>query len=101
MYKTNIREQIVSASKEKPFYTARRIRDALQQSNPQLRYPSVSTVKKILQKSGLPGFRANTKQNLSENHMTARLKFAEEHKFFDWKKVVYSDEKTIQNYYNG
>ena len=83
MYKPDVREQIIAACRLKPFHTVRQIRDGLQKVNPFQRYPSVSTVKRILQKAGLPGFRARTKQSLSEKHMNARLDFANDFEQLD------------------
>ena len=101
LYKAEVRQQIISACQQKPFYTVRQIRDALQRTYPTQMYPSVSTAKRILRKAGLPGFRARTKQSLSEKHMAARLAFAIKYRHLDWTKVVFTDEKTMQNYYNG
>ena len=49
----------------------------------------------------MPAFCARTKNGLTDAHQIARLEFANQFKNLDWKKVVFSDEKTMQNYYNG
>ena len=94
-YGTEIRNKVVSASEASPFSTVRQLRNDLRLMC------SISTIKRILRKAGLPGYRARTKNGLTEAHKTARMEFANKHQDFDWKNVIFSDEKTVQNYYNG
>lgn len=65
----NVKDMIVSMCREKPFYTARQIRNGLTTNIGFPCYPSVSTVKRILRKAGLPGYRARTKQSLSQKQI--------------------------------
>lgn len=90
-----IREKVVTTSEAFPFMTAREIRDELRI------VCSVSTVKRFLREANLPAFRARTKNGLTEKHKIARLQFSTHHQQFDWNSVIFSDEKTVQNYYNG
>ena len=98
---TNVKDMIVSMFREKPFYTARQIRNGLTSNIGFSCYSSISTVKRVLRKAGLLGYRARTKQSISQKHMTARLDFANSFKEFDWTKILFLDEKTIKNHYNG
>lgn len=94
-FKQEIRDKVVTASQAFPFWTARNVRDQCKLTC------SVSTVKRFLRKAGLPAFRARTKNGLTDAHQVARLKFSNDYKDLDWKTVIFSDEKTVQNYYNG
>ena len=91
------RNRLLMASKVKPFAFARELRDDPQLS---LQRISLSTVKRELRKMGLTAFIAKLKNELQQCHMTARKAFAEDRKEFDWKRVVFSDEKTLQNFYS-
>ena len=62
---------------------------------------SVSTVNRKLRKAGLPAFVAKKKNLLQERHKIARKVFAQERKEFDWERVIFSDEKTMQSFYNA
>ena len=43
-YKQDMREDIISACKRRPFHTVRQVRDGLHQADPTRRYPSISTI---------------------------------------------------------
>lgn len=62
---------------------------------------TLSRISQMLIKRGLR-CRIQTKKPLLEpRHITARLDFANENVNRNWKDVVFSDEKTVQNYFNG
>ena len=92
------RDRLWRASQAKPFAFARELRD-----DPQLflQRASVPTIKRELRKMGLPAFIPKLKNKLQKHHMTARKTFAENRLTLDWEKVVFSDEKTVQNVYSG
>ena len=87
--------KIVERSKQYSFASAREIRDKEKLSC------SVSTVKRVLKKYDLNGYRAVTRQLLSATHMAERVKFAQGMLGKDWKNIIFSDEKSMQNYYNA
>ena len=92
------RNELLKASQAKPFAVARELRD--DPSLP-LRNASVNTVKRELRRMGLPAYIAKSKNKLKQKHMDKREEFAKEKKDYDWNKVVFSDEKTVQNFYGG
>ena len=94
-YGQYIRDKVVETSKASPFMTARDIRNQLKI------VCSLSTVQRFLRNANLSAFRARTKNGLTDAHKAARLQFAKDHVTFDWEDVIFSDEKTVQNFYNG
>ena len=92
------RQNLKKACMHLPFQTARYFRDHPMLN---LKKASVDTIKRELRKLGLPAFIARTRNKLQKRHKTARIKFAEEKLNFDWKKVLFSDEKIFQNFCNG
>lgn len=60
---------------------------------------STSTIKRILHKNDLRGYRARKKPLLQQRHRRARLKFARDHQNKDatfWKNVLWSDETKME-----
>ena len=92
------RQNLKKTCLHRPFQTARYFRDHPMLN---LKKASVDTVKRELRKLGRPAFIARTRNKLQQRHKTARIKFAEEKMNFDWKKVLFSDEKIFQNFSNG
>ena len=88
-------EKLVARCKQYSYASARELRDKEKLTC------SVSTVKRILKKYNLSGYRALIKQKLSKVYMAARVKFANEMIADDWKNIIFSDEKSMQNYYNA
>lgn len=60
--------------------------------------PSISM---MLTKVGLKTYVAKLKNPLVMATKTKRINFAKSNRTFDFDKVVFTDEKTVQNYYNG
>lgn len=80
---------------QNPFKIARDLRNS---EHLNLRHVSVDTVKRKLRRLGLPAHIARNQNLLKTKHKNARIKFAEDRKNVDWTKVIFSDEKTLQNY---
>ena len=87
--------RIVERSKQYSFASAREIRDKEKLTC------SVSTVKRVLKKYDLNGYRVVIRQLLSETHMAERVRFAQGMLGKEWNNIIFSDEKTLQNYYNA
>ena len=66
---------------------------------------STSTIKRMLHKNGLKGYRYRKKPLLQDRHRKARLKFARDHQDKDqvfWRHILWSDETKIQFFgHNG
>ena len=87
--------QLIDCCKRYSYASARELRDK------QKLTCSVSTIRRVLKKYDLSGYRAVIKQKLTKAHMDARVQFANQMIASDWKNIVFSDEKTMQNYYNA
>lgn len=88
-------DKLIARCRQYSYASARELRDKEKLTC------SISTVKRILKKYNLSGYRAVIKQKLSESHMQKRVEFANQMIADDWKNVIFSDEKTMQNYYNS
>lgn len=81
-----------------PHETARDLRDHPQLN---LKKASIDTIKRELRRMKLPAYVSRQRDQLKPHHMAARLKFAEEKEDFDWSRVCFSDEKTLQSHCHG
>lgn len=61
----------------------------------------LSNISIILKKHGLRCYVAKKKDPLTKKAKESRIKFVEENEKLDFDKVVFTDEKTVQNFYNG
>ena len=74
----------------------------LQQLKNRFKLPyTLSRISQMLVKRGLRCRIHVKKPLLSPHHITARLKFAQDNEQRNCQTVVFSDEKTVQNYFNG
>jgi transposase len=89
------RESIRKFSAKYPFATARTIKKEL------CLLCSLSTVRLVLKKSGLRAYRAKQQQLIRPKNVQDRLNFARQRLAMDWSNVIFSDEKTMQNFHNG
>ena len=62
---------------------------------------TLSRISQMLIKRGLRCRIQVKKPLLEPRHIRARLEFGEDNKLRDWETVVFSDQKTVQNYFNG
>ena len=92
------RNDLKNACMQLPFKNARFFRD---HEKLNLKHVSVDTVKRELRRTNLCAYVARNKDHLLPCHTVARVNFAEKHKEFDWKRVVFSDEKILQNHCNA
>ena len=58
--------------------------------------PCPERVRQILRAAGVESFRGSCKPLLKSRHIQDRLEFATTHQDFNFKKAVFSDEKTIR-----
>ena len=89
------RDELYNVCHQFPFYKACLFRDSEKLN---LKHVSVDTVKRELRRMDLSAYVARTKDLMDLDHRVARVNFAEKHKDFDWTKVVFSDEKILQNH---
>ena len=61
----------------------------------------ISNISAILVKHGLRSFVAKLKNPLTKQAKDKRVKFATNNKSLEFGRVVFTDEKTVQNFYNG
>ena len=74
----------------------------LKQFQTRFRLPfTLSRISQMLIKRGLRCRIQIKKPLLEPRHIVARLKFGKDNEMRDWTTVVFSDEKTVQNYFNG
>lgn len=62
---------------------------------------SIQRISQILIANGLKSRVGFKRQTLTQKAKDERLDFARKHLDFDFKKVVFTDEKTVQNYQSG
>ena len=61
----------------------------------------LSSISTILRKHGLRTYVGKQNKPLTKAHKMKRIKFAEHHANLDFDQVIFTDEKTVQNFFNG
>jgi transposase len=86
-------KRIVRLAMKKHDITAGEIQKKLEKQGVEI---SSRTVRRRLGESGGKFLKEIQKPLLSEKHQAKRLQWAKNHKNFDWKKVIFTDESTFQ-----
>lgn len=86
-------ERMVKMAKTEHSVTSAQIKQKMEAKNV---YVSERTVRRRLREAGGKYLAEITKPLLSENHRIKRLMWAKKHQNFDWERVIFTDESTIQ-----
>ena len=95
VYDQNEIQKFVDYSEKHPFATLAEIKSKFSLS---YQLPRIST---ILRKRGLKTCVAKLKNPLTKKAKENRIKFANDYNSLNFDRVVFSDEKTVQNFCNG
>ena len=88
-------KKLIEFANRHPFHT-------LAQLKSQFDLPyGLSNISNILMKHGLHSFVAKLKDPLTKKSKELRIKFANDNEKLNFGRVVFTDEKTVQNFYNG
>ena len=84
---------IIRQSKINPEMTARNLRN---NSGPSTKYLSLRTIQRYLKENGQLAYRPHQSPKLSKKQMLVRLNWCKKYKDFNWNRVIFSDESTIE-----
>ena len=88
-------QELVKYANSHPYATLAELKDKFD-----LPYQLLN-ISMILKKHGLRCFVAKKKHPLTKKAKDARIKFVKDNEKLDCDKVVFTDEKTVQNFFNG
>ena len=88
-------KELIEYAHRRPFDTLAELKDVFK-----LPY-SISNISAILIKHGLRSYVAKLKNPLTKRAKDRRIKFANDNEKLNFDRVVFTDEKTVQNFYNG